>query len=60
MTTSPSRKSTDTFLRMNGHFIECDNDEAYAFFMRRFETRTFQFDELSSWLEQKVQPLPGH
>ena len=52
--------ATDTFLRMNGHFIECDNDEAHAFFIRRFETRTFRFTELSSWLEQKVQPLPGH
>ena len=51
--------ATDTFLRMNGHFIKCDNDEAYAFFMRRFETRSFRFSELSSWLEQKVEPLPG-
>ena len=46
MTSPPSRKSIDTFLRMNGH-LECDNDEAYAFFMRRFETRTFRFTELS-------------
>ena len=60
MTSPPSRKSTDTFLRMNGHRIECDNDEAYAFFMRRFETRAFRFNELSSWLKQKVQLLPGH
>ena len=51
--------ATDTFLRMNGHFIKCDNDEAYAFFMRRFETHSFRFSELSSWLEQKVEPLRG-
>ncbi len=50
---------TDTFLRMNGHFIDCDNDEAYAFLMGLFETGTFRFNELSSWLEEKVQPLPG-
>ena len=24
--------TTDTFLRMNGHFINCDDDEAYSFF----------------------------
>ena len=48
---------TDTFLRMNGHFINCDNDEAYAFFMRMFETSSFQFTELNSWLEEKVEPL---
>ena len=49
---------TDTFLRMNGHFINCDNDEAYAFLTGLFETGTFRFDELSSWLEGKVQHLP--
>lgn len=50
---------TDTFLRMNGHFINCDNDEAYAFFMRMFETSSFRFTELNSWLEEKVEPLSG-
>ncbi len=50
---------TDTFLRMNGHFIDCDNDEAYDFFMRMFEAGTFQFGELNAWLEKKVGRLPG-
>ena len=48
---------TDTFLRMNGHFINCDNDEAYALFMRMFEASSFRFTELNSWLEEKVEPL---
>ena len=48
---------TDTFLRMNGHFINCDNDEAYAFFMRMFEASSFRFTELNSWLGEKVEPL---
>ena len=48
---------TDTFLRMNGHFINCDNDEAYAFFMQMFEASSFRFTELNSWLEEKVEPL---
>ena len=48
---------TDTFLRMNGHFINCDNDEAYSFFMRMFEASSFRFTELNSWLEEKVEPL---
>ena len=48
---------TDTFLRMNGHFINCDNDEAYAFFIRMFEASSFRFTELNSWLEEKVEPL---
>ncbi|MDE2811209.1 MAG: type II toxin-antitoxin system death-on-curing family toxin [Gemmatimonadota bacterium] len=49
--------ATDTFLRMNGHFINCDNDEAYAFFMQMFEASSFRFTELNSWLEEKVEPL---
>ena len=50
---------TDSFLRDNGHFIDCDNDEAYAFFMRLFETHSFRFAELKVWLEETVQRLPG-
>ena len=50
---------TDTFLRMNGHFINCDNDEAYAFFMRMFKASSFRFTELNSWLEKKIEPLSG-
>lgn len=51
---------TDTFLRMNGRFIDCDNDDAYAFFMRLFETGSFRFTELHSWLEEKVESLTPH
>ena len=51
--------STDAFLRLNGSFIDCDNDEAHAFFMRLFETNSFRFAELREWLEEHVTPLPG-
>ena len=51
--------STDAFLRLNGSFIDCDNDEAHAFFMRLFETNSFRFAELREWLEEHVKPLPG-
>ncbi len=51
--------ATDTFLRKNGSFIDCDNDEAYRFFMRLFETHSFRFAELREWLEGHVKPLPG-
>ena len=50
---------TDTFLRMNGYYIKCDNDEAYDFFKRMFEASSFRFTNLNSWLEGKVEPLPG-
>ncbi len=50
---------TDTFLRMNGHFIDCDDDEAFGFFMLMFEAGTFRFAELGTWLRDRVEPLPG-
>ncbi len=49
--------ATDTFLRKNGRFIDCDNDEAYAFIMHLFETNTFRFAQLREWLEEKVKPF---
>ena len=50
---------TDTFLRMNGRFIDCDDDEAYAFIVGMLEAGSFRFAELKSWLQEKVVPLPG-
>ena len=51
--------ATDSFLRRNRSFIDCDNDEAHAFFMRLFETNSFRFAELCEWLEEHVKPLQG-
>ncbi len=48
---------TDSFLRLNGYFIDCDSDEAYAFFMRLFEMNSFRFAQLSVWLEGRVKSL---
>ena len=49
---------TDAFLRMNGNFIDCDSDEAHAFFIGLFETNSFRFAQLLPWLEEHVKPLP--
>lgn len=51
---------TDTFLRMNGHFIDCDNDAAYAFFMELFEQQRFRMAELATWLDEHVRALPAN
>ena len=48
---------TDTFLRKNGSFIDCDNDEAHRFFIGLFETNSFRFAELGVWLEEHVKLL---
>ena len=49
--------TTDSFLRMNGSFIDCDSQTAYDHFMRLFETNSFRFAELRSWLERHVKPM---
>ena len=51
--------ATDAFLRLNGHFIDCDSREAYDHFMHLFDTNSFRFAELKAWLEEHVKPLPG-
>ena len=49
---------TDMFLRMNGYFIHCDSEEAYAHFMHLFDTNAFRFTELVAWLSINARPLP--
>lgn len=50
--------TTDAFLRDNGCFIDCSNDEAYQFFMHLFDTNSFRFAELAVWLSDHLRPLP--
>ena len=49
---------TEAFLGLNGHFIDCDSDATYEFFMGLFETNSFRFAQLRLWLEEHVKPLP--
>ena len=49
--------ATDTFLRLNGYFIDCDDREAHAFFMRLFAANSFRFAELREWLGETVKAL---
>ena len=51
--------ATDTFLRANGYYIDCDSQTAYDYFMRMFDAGTFRFDELRAWLAEHVEPLPA-
>ena len=51
--------TTDTFLRINGYFIDCDAREAHAFFMCLFATESFRFAQLREWLEGVVRELDG-
>ncbi len=48
--------STDTFLRMNGHHIVCDNEAAYQEWMMLFKEQRFEFAMLLEWLNRVVKP----
>ena len=50
--------ATDIFLRINGFYIDCDRDAAYAFFMGLYESNSFRFANLVPWLEEHTKPLP--
>ena len=49
---------TDDFLRMNRYHIDCDSETAYAFFIGLYESNSFRFGNLLSWLEEHVKALP--
>ena len=49
--------ATDAFLRLNGYYIDCDNEAAHAFFMALYATSSFRFVNLVPWLTEHVKPL---
>ena len=48
---------TDIFLRINGYQINCDNEEAFSFFDKLFNSRSFDFDHLLEWLNEHIRDL---
>jgi death on curing protein len=48
---------TDTFLRLNGHFIDCDGPAAHAFFIGLFTEGEFRYHRLLPWLEEHLRRL---
>ena len=50
--------TTDTFLRMNGYFIDCEAEETFSFFQILFDTNSFDFDHLLVWLREHIEIMP--
>ena len=48
-----------SFLNLNGYFIDCDDFQAYEFFMELFDKGTVRFANLLPWLEDHIRPLPN-
>ena len=49
--------ATDIFLRLNGYYIDCDNEKAYSYFMKLFDSNDFHFNKLLEWLRKNVKSL---
>ena len=48
---------TDVFLRLNGHFIDCDSQSAHNYFMELFESSNFRFKNLLPWLRKHIKQI---
>lgn len=48
---------TDSFLRLNGHFIDCGGEAAHDHFMHLFEIQCFLKAELAAWLRAHLGSL---
>jgi death on curing protein len=49
--------TTDTFLRLNGFKIECDNLKTYEYFMLLFDDNNFKYANLLTWLKNHLVDL---
>ena len=47
----------DTFLRLNGFFIDVDASEAYKFITRAMSRGEFRFEVIHDWLSSHLKPL---
>ncbi len=48
--------ATDVFLRINGHHLAVEDEAAYTFLMKRFESNTCDFDHLRPWITESIVP----
>lgn len=49
--------SAEIFLKLNGHYLSCDDFEAYEFFMELFAEEPLRFAHLLAWLDEHIKPL---
>lgn len=47
----------DTFPRLNGYFINCNNEEAHDFVTELFNSNTFNFNNLYDWIKNNSEKL---
>jgi death on curing protein len=48
---------TDTFLRVNGFYLDLDPDEAYSFVTRAIAAHEFRFGPIRDWISSHLKTL---
>ena len=48
---------TDVFLRINGYCIDVNDDKAYKFLMKKFDTKTCDYENLLPWIQESIQKI---
>jgi death-on-curing protein len=48
---------TAAFLRVNGYVLDFDDQAAYSFLLGLYETGTFRFGELETWLREHARSV---
>ena len=49
---------TDAFLRINGHCIDCDSDEANRFIRSILADKSNRLERIQAWLREHIKTLP--
>jgi death on curing protein len=53
-----SLAAADTFLRINGFYLELDPQAAHKFIMETISKREFRMRQIRDWLTRHARPLP--
>src|ERR1700761_3960419 len=49
--------ASDTFLRMNGFYLDVESSDAPAFIIGSMEQKAFRFVQILDWLRHHIKPL---
>jgi death-on-curing protein len=52
--------ATDTFLRVNGFYLEVDPFDAHKFVTEHIADSTFRFELIRDWIKSHLKPLDEH
>ena len=48
---------TDVFLRINGCFLDVNDDKAFKFPMKKMDTKTCDYENLLPWIRESIKKM---